>query len=254
MGKLDGKVAVVTGSSTGIGEAMATAFASEGARLVINSRTADRARPVAERLVAAGAEAIAVQADESRKADAERLVQSAVDTWGRLDIMVNNAGVNAIRPSVELLEDDWRRVVDTNLTGVFFGCQAAGAQMLRQRGGVIINVSSVYGHVGVPRRAAYASTKHAVLGLTKVLASEWARDGVRVVALDPGYIKTPLDELDQATGDYTDADIIRRTPMGRFGSLADVAKAAVFLASDDAAYVTGSSLAVDGGWLAYGAW
>jgi 3-oxoacyl-[acyl-carrier protein] reductase len=145
-------------------------------------------------------------------------------------------------------------VIDTNLTGVFFGCQAAGRQMVRQGGGVIINIGSVYSHVAAPRRLAYASAKHAQLGLTKVLAIEWARLGVRVVSLDPGYIKTPLDELDQASGDYTDPDIIRRTPVGRFGTPADVAKVAVFLASDDATYMTGSSTVVEGGWLAYGAW
>jgi NAD(P)-dependent dehydrogenase (short-subunit alcohol dehydrogenase family) len=252
--KLEGRVAIVTGSSTGIGEAIAEAFAAEGARLVVNSRSAQRAASVAERLTQSGAEAIAVGADVSRKAECERLVAAAFERWGRVDVMVNNAGVNAIRPSLDLSEEDWRRVIDTNLSGVFFGCQAAGKVMLSQGSGVIVNVSSVYGHVGVPRRAAYASTKHGLLGMTKVLAVEWARLGVRVVSLDPGYIKTPLDEQDQATGDYTDADIIRRTPMGRFGTLADVAKAAVFLASDDAGYVTGSSLAVDGGWLAYGAW
>ncbi len=252
--KLQGKVAIITGSSMGIGEAMAEAFGAEGARLVVNSRSQERARTVADRLTSQGVEAIAVQADVSRKADCERLVRAAVDRWGRLDILVNNAGVNAIRPSLELSEEDWRRVLDTNLSGVFFACQAAGRQMVQQGSGTILNVSSIYGHVGVPRRAAYVSTKHAVLGLTKVLAVEWARYGVRVLSIDPAYIKTPLDEMDQATGDYTDADIIRRTPMGRFGTLADVARAAVFLVSDDAAYISGSSLLVDGGWIAYGAW
>src|SRR5438046_2444900 len=246
--KLQDKVAIVTGSSMGIGEAIAAAFAAEGARLVINSRVQERADQVAGRLAAQGAQAIAVAADVARKSECERLVRAAVERWGRLDVMVNNAGVNAIRPSAELSEEDWRRVVDTNLSGVFFGCQAAGRQMLAQGGGVIVNVSSIYGHTGVPRRAAYASTKHAVLGLTRVLAVEWARQGVRVVSLDPAYIKTPLDELDQATGDYTDADILRRTPMGRFGTLQDVARAAVFLASDDSAYMTGPSLLVDRAW------
>lgn len=252
--RLKDKVAIVTGSSMGIGEAIADAFAAEGARLVINSRSQERARPVAERLAAGGADAIAVAADVTRKSECERLVSAAVERWGRLDVMVNNAGVNAIRPSLELSEADWRRVVDTNLTAVLFGSQAAGRQMLAQGNGVIINVSSIYGHTGVPRRAAYVATKHALLGLTKVLAVEWAGQGVRVLSLDPAYIKTPLDELDQATGDYTDADIIKRTPLGRFGTIADVARAAVFLASDDASYITGSSLLVDGGWLAYGGW
>jgi len=252
--KLAGRVAIVTGSSMGIGEAIATLFAREGARVVTNSRAEERARAVADRLVKEGAEAIAVAADVSRKAGVDRLVDAAVRAWGRLDVMVNNAGTSMIVPSVELDEADWRRTIDLNLTGAFLGCQAAARVMIPQGGGSIINIGSILAEVGLPKRAAYCASKHGLVGLTRVLGTEWARHGVRVNCLNPGYIKTAMDVHDQTVGDYTDADIHRRTPAGRFGSVDEVARAALFLASDDSAYVSGDTLNVDGGWVAYGGW
>ncbi|MBI2879596.1 MAG: SDR family oxidoreductase [Candidatus Rokubacteria bacterium] len=252
--KLAGRVAIVTGSSMGIGEAIATLFTREGARVVINSRAEERARAVADRLVKEGAEAIAVAADVSRKAEVDRLVDAAVQAWGRLDVMVNNAGTSMIVPSVELGEADWRRTIDLNLTGAFLGCQAAARVMIPQGGGSIINIGSILAEVGLPKRAAYCASKHGLVGLTRVLGTEWARHGVRVNCLNPGYIKTTMDVHDQTVGDYTDADIHRRTPAGRFGGVDEVARAALFLASDDAAYISGDTLNVDGGWVAYGGW
>ncbi len=252
--KLQGRVAIVTGSSMGIGEAIARLYAREGARVVINSRRLERAQPVAEAIAREGGVAIAVQADVSRSAEVEHLVQQAVSTWGRLDIMVNNAGTNAIAPSLELSEEAWRQVLDTNLTGVFLGCQAAARVMVPQRSGVIINISSIFGEVGVPKRAAYCASKHAVNGLTKVLGSEWAAYGIRVVAINPAYIRTAMDMSDMQVGNYTEEDIVLRTPLGRYGTLEEVARVALFLASDDASYVTASAINVDGGWVGYGGW
>lgn len=252
--KLQERVAIVTGSSMGIGEAIAWAFAQEGASLVVHSRAHDRAERTVSALKAKGHSAIAVAGDVREKATAERLAQAAVREWGRLDIVVNNAGTSMIGPSESLPEDDWRLTIDTNLSGAFFCAQAAARVMIPQRRGVILNVSSILGHVGLPKRAAYSSSKHGLIGLTKVLGAEWGRYGIRVVSLDPAYIKTPMDVKDQATGDYTDADIERRTPLGRFGTVDDVARTALFLASDDAMYITGSCVLVDGGWVSYGGW
>ncbi|MBI3456256.1 MAG: SDR family oxidoreductase [Candidatus Rokubacteria bacterium] len=255
--KLAGRVAIVTGSSMGIGEAIAAAFLREGGRVVVNSRDPKRADEAARRLakVAEGdGRTVALAADVSTRAGVDRLVDGAVGRWGRLDIMVNNAGTSMITPSVELAEADWRRTIDLNLTGAFLGCQAAARAMLSRRSGSIINIGSILGQVGLPKRAAYCASKHGLIGLTKVLGVEWGRLGVRVNCINPGYIKTAMDVHDQTVGDYADADITRRTPAGRFGSVEEVAAAAVWLASDDAAYVTGTSVDVDGGWLAYGGW
>jgi 3-oxoacyl-[acyl-carrier protein] reductase len=146
-------------------------------------------------------------------------------------------------------------VIDTNLSGCFYGAQAAGRFMVPQKSGVIIQIGSIIGEVGLPRRVPYTAAKHGLIGLTKVLAAEWARDNVRVVCLDPGYISTGLGVKSQTGGGaFIAADIERRTPMGRFGEAAEVARVAVFLASDDASYITGSHVTVDGGWVAYGGW
>jgi len=252
--RLRERVAVITGSSMGIGEAIAWAYAREGARIVVNSRSPERGEGVARALRDDGHDAIAVDGDVRERATADRLAAAAQQRWNRLDVFVNNAGTSMIGPSESLPEDGWRLTIDTNLTGAFFCAQAAARVMIPQRRGVILNVSSILGEVGLPKRAAYCASKHGLIGLTKVLASEWARHGIRVVSIDPAYIKTPMDVHDQGTGDYSDADIERRTPAGRFGTVEDVARAATFLASDDADYITGSCVTVDGGWVAYGGW
>jgi NAD(P)-dependent dehydrogenase (short-subunit alcohol dehydrogenase family) len=252
--KLSGRVAIVTGSSMGIGEAIAAAFLREGAHVVVNSRDPQRAEQAAARLGRQGGEAMPVAGDVSTRAGVDRLVAAAVERWGRLDVMVNNAGTSMIAPSVELAEADWRRTIDLNLTGAFLGCQAAAGVMLPRGAGSIVNIGSILGQLGLPKRAAYCASKHGLIGLTKVLGGEWGRRGVRVNCINPGYIRTPMDVHDQAVGDYTDEDITRRAPAGRFGSADEVAAAAVWLASDDSAYVTGTSIDVDGGWVSYGGW
>jgi 3-oxoacyl-[acyl-carrier protein] reductase len=252
--RLRDRVAIITGSSMGIGQAIAWTYAREGARIVVNSRSQERADQVARALRKEGHDAIAAGGDVRDRATADRLVDAATERWKRVDVLVNNAGTSMIGPSETLAEEGWRLTIDTNLTGAFFCAQAAARAMIPQRRGVILNIASILGEVGLPKRAAYCASKHGLIGLTKVLGTEWARYGLRVVSLDPAYIKTPMDERDQVSGDYTNADIERRTPAGRFGTVDEVAKVALFLASDDANYVTGSCVTVDGGWVAYGGW
>jgi len=251
--RLKDKVCIVTGSSMGIGEAIAERFAEEGAKVVVNSRSQERADKTAASLKEKGYDVFAIAADMSNKQSVVTLMKKTIEKYGRIDVVVNNAGVNRIGPSIELSEEDWRTVIDTNLTGTFFGCQEA-AKYMQGNGGSIINITSVYGQVCVPMRAAYSSTKFAMNGLTKVLAVEWAEKNIRVNAVAPAYIKTPLDETDQEAGGYGDDDVIRRTPLKRFGSTKEVADVVLFLASDESSYVTGSIYNVDGGWVAYGGW
>lgn len=238
----------------GIGRRISELFASEGAAVVINSRSLERAEPVCEALQARGLNAIAVAQDVSRRAGAAALVDETVRRLGRLDILVNNAGVFMVAPAQDLSEDDWRNTIDTDLSGAFFCAQEAFFAMKANGGGTIVNVSSILGETAFPLRAAYCAAKHALNGLTKVLAIEWAEHRIRVNTLSPAYIASKPDTLDKATTNHDLAAIKRRTPLGRFGTQDEVARAALYLASDDSSYMTGSTLTLDGGWLANGAW
>jgi NAD(P)-dependent dehydrogenase (short-subunit alcohol dehydrogenase family) len=251
--KLDGKVAVITGSSMGIGLAIAERFLAEGARVTINSRSAAKAQEVA-RGMGNDEMVLGVGADVSHAEEAARLVQETVDHFGRIDIMVCNAGTSFIRSAETINTEDWDAVVNLNLNGVFYSAQAAAKKMIPQRGGNILLMGSILGRVGLPRRAAYCATKHALVGLTKVLALDWAPYGIRVNDLAPGYIATEMNVRDQSTSDYTDEDIFRRDPMGRYGTVKEIAEGALYLVSDASGYVTGIDLPIDGGWLSYGGW
>ncbi len=252
MTALAGRVAIVTGSSTGIGEAIALELAAAGAAVVVNSRSQERADPVANLIRSRGGRALAVAADVCDAAQVGKLVGAAVDELGGLDILVNNAGAGFVAPSEELTEADWRRLIDTDLTAPFLCSQAAGRQMLASGGGVIVNVASVLGHTAIPGRAAYAAAKHGLIGLTKVLGTEWARRGVRCVAVSPGYVATELVKENMRRGGFDQRDVERRTPLGRLASPAEVARVVAFLASDGASYMTASHVLVDGGWVGYG--
>jgi 3-oxoacyl-[acyl-carrier protein] reductase len=256
--KLEGAVAIVTGSSYGIGEAIAALFLKEGARVVINSRDGQRAEEAASRFRAAGyPHVLPVAADVADRDAVQRMVEKTVGQWGKVDVLVNNAGVSAISPSADLEPDRWRRTLDVNLSGSFWCAQAvAKRSMIPRQEGRIVNIASIAGDTGLPRRAAYVAAKHGLIGLTKALAVEWAQHKIRVNALCPGYILTPMEVQDQAsgTGDYTPDDIKRRTPMGRYGAPEECAKACLFLASNDSDYVNGVALLQDGGWVAYGGW
>jgi len=251
--RLSGQTAIVTGSSGGIGRAVAERFAEEGANVVTNSRSRERAEATAEAIREAGGTAVAVESDVTDYDAMDALVEAAVEEFGSLDVMVNNAGVTSIGAAEDIDPDDWKRVVDVDLTGVFFGSQLAGRRMIEQEsGGSILNVSSIMGEVGLHKRAPYCAAKAGVNNLTRTLAVEWAPHGVHVNALAPGFVRTDITDQTQSAADYTDDDIRNRTPLGRFGTLEEMAECAAFLVGTDH-YVTGEVLRADGGWTAY-AW
>ena len=250
---LDGRIALVTGSSRGLGRAIALAYASEGADVAVNYlRNEEMAEAVVKQIRGLGRRSSAFGADVSKKEDVDRMAKSILDEFGRVDILVNNAGTNIIGPSEDYSEDDWDKVLDMDLKGVFLCSQAFGRIMIKQKNGCIINISSLLGITGFPVRLAYAAAKHGVIGITKVLACEWGRHGVRVNAIVPGLIKTDLLNELVWKGFVNETDFIKATPLGRLGIPEDIANAAVYLAADVSRYVSGETLVVDGGFLAYG--
>ena len=244
---LSGRVAAVTGANTGIGQAIAVALAAAGADVALVGRTP--ATDTAEQVRALGRRAAIVSADLSTIEPVERVVAETLEALGRLDILVNNAGIIRRADAVDFTEEDWDAVVDTNLKSVFFLAQAAGRHMIAQGRGRIINIASMLTFQGGVRVPSYTASKSGIGGLTKLLANEWAKHGVTVNAIAPGYIATNNTAALQADPVRNTA-IVDRIPAGRWGDPADLGGAAVFLASDAAAYVQGHVLAVDGGWLA----
>ena len=244
---LAGKVAVVTGANTGIGQAIAVALAAAGAEVACVGRTP--AEETAEQIRALGRRVVLIPADLSAIAPVQQVVDTTLAELGRLDILVNNAGIIRRADAVDFTEEDWDAVIDTNLKSVFFLCQAAGRHMIGQGSGRIINIASMLTFQGGIRVPSYTASKSGVGGLTKLLANEWAAKGVTVNAIAPGYIATNNTAALQADESRNKA-ILDRIPAGRWGQPGDLGGAAVFLASDAAAYVNGHILAVDGGWLA----
>ena len=246
-------MAVVTGAAQGIGRRTAEVLARDGYALAVIDLQAAAATCAAVRAV--GAEIVEIAGDVSIESDVARAARHVEGHFGRVDVLVNNAGISFIRPAEETGAAEWRRVLDVNLTGPFLLSREFGRMMLREGAGSIVNVASIAGLAGVADRAAYNASKHGLVGLTRTLAAEWGGRGVRVNAVCPGWVKTEMDVADQAGGSYSDADIEGRVPMGRFARPDDVAQAIAFLADPKrSGFINGETLRVDGGWLADGSW
>jgi NAD(P)-dependent dehydrogenase (short-subunit alcohol dehydrogenase family) len=248
---LDGRIAIVTGSSTGIGAATARELAAHGATVAVCSRSLERAERVAADIERGGGRAIAVAADLTATGGPEHVVDETIRALGAIDILVNSAGMPMVAESTALDAADLRRTLELNVVAPFRVSQAAGRHMLEAARGVIINVGSVLAHVGMPRRAAYAAAKHGLLGLTRSLAAEWAPRGVRVVSVDPGYVQSDLLTEAVRSGAVDASAMTARTPIGRVAQPQEVAAVVAFLATDAASYITGTGLLVDGGWTAH---
>lgn len=250
---MDGQVAVVTGGAQGIGRKTAELLASRGYRIAI----IDLREPVdtLRTIEAQGGMAIGFAGDIAEEATVERFASEVFSRFGIGDVLVNNAGISCIRPAEETTAAEYRRVLEVNLVAPFLLAKAFGRRMLEQRSGAIVNVASIAGLAGVADRTAYNASKHGLVGLTRTLAAEWGGRGVRVNAVCPGWVKTEMDETDQAGGSYSDADITQRVPMGRFATPEDIARAIAFLADgSESGFVNGHTLTVDGGWTADASW
>lgn len=247
--RLDGKVAVVTGASKGIGHDLAKALAAAGARVAVAARDVASLQALVDEIVAHGGDALAVPLDVTDLGQITEAFDRVQSYFGSVDILVNNAGLGANHPAEDITEADWDQMMDVNLKGLFFCCQAAGRIMLEQGEGRIVNMSSQAGVVGIRDHAVYSASKGGVNMLTKVLALEWSNRGVTVNAVAPTFIYTPgtADRLDQP--EYL-AGVLSRMPIGRVGTTGDVAGAVIYLASPAGALVTGHVLLVDGAWTA----
>lgn len=249
----DRRVAVITGGAQGIGRRTARVLAERGYAIAIVDlrEPAETIRAVE----AAGAEAYGHAGDITSEAIVAEFARRVFDRFGRADVLVNNAGISHIAAAEETSFADYRRVLEVNLVAPFLLCRIFGKAMLEAGAGSIVNVASVAGLLAVADRAAYNTSKHGLIGLTRTLASEWGGRGVRVNAVCPGWVKTEMDEADQASGSYSDADIEGRVPMGRFATPDDIARAIAFLADPiESAFVNGHCLSVDGGWASDGSW
>ena len=252
-GRVEGKVALVTGGSSGIGRATAQVFAREGAKLVVADMDEDGGQQTVHGITEQGGEAVFVRADVTVATEAEAMISQAVAAYGRLDCAYNNAGVTQrdYPPTDEYPLDDWHRVLAVNLTGVWLCLKYELAQMRKQGSGAIVNTASIAGLVGIAGRSAYVASKHGVVGITKTAALEYASQGIRVNAVCPGYVRTPMvDYVIRHQGPELEAQIVAREPVGRLGRPEEIAETVVWLCSDAASFITGHAMAADGGFMA----
>lgn len=252
-GRVAGKVAVITGAASGLGAESARRLAREGAALVLSDLAADAGEALAEAIAGTGAEAVFVTHDVADEAQWAAVVKTAVDRFGRVDVLVNSAGVGAGEPLMEMTLESWRRILSINLDGTFLGMRAVAPVMAQGGGGSIINLSSILGKVGQPGAAAYCASKGGVLMLSKAAALEWAPAGIRVNSVHPGYIDTPMVSgaiQRSENGNELRDLLISRHALGRLGVPREIADGIVFLASDESSFMTGSELVIDGGYTA----
>lgn len=245
------RIVVITGAGRGLGAALAQGFASVATKVVIGDQDEHTAEASAAHIRERGGTASAMRCDITSEADVRQLIDHAVQRYGRLDVLINNAGINIPKPAEELTLAEWNRIIGVNLTGTFLCCQVGGGVMLGQGSGSIINICSVHGHVGsyIHKAAAYNASKAGIINLTRSLALEWGDRGVRVNGISPGPLRTELMAARLENEDYV-RKILERAAIKRIGTPEDVVGAAIFLASPAAAWLTGQIVAVDGGWLA----
>jgi NAD(P)-dependent dehydrogenase (short-subunit alcohol dehydrogenase family) len=246
MRALTGKVAVVTGASRGLGRAMAVALAEAGADVAVAARARPELEETAHLVEACGARALALTTDVASYASVESLMAQTVSTLGRLDVVINNAGIARVAPLAEASLDDWQTIVDVNLSGVFHGCRAAAPYLIRQRGGKVINLASVLAAVGLPGDTMYAATKGGIIAFTRALGVEWARHNVQVNAIAPGWFVTEMNEAAFADPKIHDR-LTRDIPARRTGRLEEIGPLAVYLASSGSDFMTGQTIFLDGG-------
>jgi NAD(P)-dependent dehydrogenase (short-subunit alcohol dehydrogenase family) len=252
-GKLDGRVALITGGGSGVGRAVALLFSREGARVTVVDLNRNGGETTVKMIKEVGGEALFAEADISRSSQVEKAVKTSILHYGKLDVLVNNAGIDVGGSVIELTEEAWDKVIDVNLKGVFLCSKYALAEMLKVGGGAVINIASVLGLVGSNGEAAYCASKGGIVALTKAMAIDLAKHNVRVNCICPGSVLTPMFEKFMAsTGDYEGALArnAEKIPLGRAARPEEIARLALFLASDESSYATGSILTIDGGWTA----
>ena len=248
-GKLAGRVAVITGGSKGLGKAMAESLGRAGAKLALVARNATELSATAKELKAGGAEAEAFPADVTKEADVRRIEQAIVQRFGKVHILINNAGINIRKSITEFSLEEWNRVVDTSLTAAFLCCRSFVPHMKGQGYGRILNMTSIMSHVAIAGRTAYASAKHGLLGLTRALALELTSEKITVNGISPGPFATELNRpiLDNPE---LNAQFVSKIPIGRWGDVKEVGELALFLCSEEAGFITGTDILIDGGWTA----
>jgi gluconate 5-dehydrogenase len=247
---LSGKVALVTGSTRGIGYGIAQSLARRGADLVVTSRNQNDCDATAEELRRFGHKVLARASDVTKRQTIEALTEEIVDVFGRIDILVNNAGTAVTKAAEELTEEDWDRVIDVDLKGVFLTSIVVGKRMIAQSSGKIVNIASILGLVGDKQVLPYCVAKGGVVQMTRALALEWAKYNIQVNALCPGYVMTSMNEDALRSNERILAHIVDRTPMRRLGTVDELTSAVEFLASDASSYMTGQTIVIDGGWMA----